>query len=68
MKKANSALGIIRKETENKTAVIVMPLYGAISSGLLCTVLVPISEKGITKLEKVQRRANNIIRGLEHLS
>ncbi|CAM5097662.1 unnamed protein product [Natator depressus] len=68
VKKANGMLGIIKKGIENKTENILLPLY----KSMVCPHLEywvqmwsPHLKKDILALEKVQKRATKMIRGLE---
>ncbi|CAM4413494.1 unnamed protein product, partial [Caretta caretta] len=68
VKKANRMLGIIKKGIENKTVNILLPLY----KSMVCPHLeyciqkwFPHLKKDTLALEKVQRRATKMIRGLE---
>ena len=70
VKKANSMLGIIRKGIENKSASVILPLYKSLVRPHLeyCVQFwSPYLQKDIMEMEKVQRRATGMIRGLEHL-
>ena len=69
IKKANAMLGVIRKGIENKSAGIIMPLYKSMVRPHLeyCVQFwSPHLKKDIIALEKVQRRATKMIKGLEH--
>uniref|UniRef100_A0A452HI16 Reverse transcriptase domain-containing protein n=1 Tax=Gopherus agassizii TaxID=38772 RepID=A0A452HI16_9SAUR len=70
VKKANRMLGIIKKGIENKTENILLPLY----KSMVCPHLEycvqmwsPHLKKDILALEKVQKRATKMIRGLERV-
>lgn len=52
MKKITSMLGMVGKETENKTSFIVMTQI-VVALGQLCTVLVDIFQKDTGAMEKV---------------
>uniref|UniRef100_A0A8C4XYG1 Reverse transcriptase domain-containing protein n=1 Tax=Gopherus evgoodei TaxID=1825980 RepID=A0A8C4XYG1_9SAUR len=70
VKKANSMLGIIKKGIENKTENILLPLYKSMVHPHLeyCVqMLPPHLKKDILALEKVQKRATKMIRGLERV-
>uniref|UniRef100_K7F0M2 Reverse transcriptase domain-containing protein n=1 Tax=Pelodiscus sinensis TaxID=13735 RepID=K7F0M2_PELSI len=68
VKKANRMLGIIRKGIENKTQNILLPLYKTMVRPHLeyCVQMwSPHLKKDILALERVQKRAAKMIRGLE---
>ena len=69
VRKANSMLGIIRKGIENKTASIILPLYKSMVQphlGYSVQFWTPHLKKDIIELEKVQKRATKMIKGMEH--
>uniref|UniRef100_A0A8C8SCV0 Reverse transcriptase domain-containing protein n=1 Tax=Pelusios castaneus TaxID=367368 RepID=A0A8C8SCV0_9SAUR len=71
VKKANRMLGIIKKGIENKTANVLLPLYKSMVRPHLeyCVQMwSPHLKKDILALEKVQKRATKMIRGLESAS
>ncbi|CAM5138679.1 unnamed protein product [Natator depressus] len=68
VKKGNGMLGIIKKGIENKTGNILLPLYKSMVRPHLeyCIQMwSPHLNKDILALEKVQRKATKMIRGLE---
>ncbi|KAG6933171.1 hypothetical protein G0U57_019969 [Chelydra serpentina] len=69
VKKANRMLGIIKKGIENKMDNILLPLYKSIVRPHLeyRVQLWSHLKKDILALEKVQRRATKMIRGLERV-
>uniref|UniRef100_K7EYK1 Reverse transcriptase domain-containing protein n=1 Tax=Pelodiscus sinensis TaxID=13735 RepID=K7EYK1_PELSI len=70
VKKANRVLGIIKKGTENKMKNILLPLYKSMVRPHLeyCVQMwSPHLKKDILALEKVQRKATKMIRGLERV-
>uniref|UniRef100_K7F105 Reverse transcriptase domain-containing protein n=1 Tax=Pelodiscus sinensis TaxID=13735 RepID=K7F105_PELSI len=70
VKKANRMLGIIRKGIENKTQKILLPLYKTMVRPHLeyCVQMwSPHLKKDILALERVQKRATKMIRGLERV-
>ena len=69
--KANCVLGCIKKGVASREREVIVPLYLALVrplSGVLHPGLGPQYRKDVELLEQVQRRANKMIRGLEHLS
>ena len=70
-KRANRMLGMIRKGMENKTKDIIMPLYRSMVRPHLeyCVQFwSPYLKKDIALLEKVQRRATKMVKGMEGYS
>ncbi|CAM5134922.1 unnamed protein product [Natator depressus] len=70
VKKVNRMLGIIKKGIDNKTENIILPLYKSMVRPHLeyCVQMwLPHLKKDILELEKVQKRATKMIRGIEQL-
>ncbi|GAB0203760.1 hypothetical protein GRJ2_002841600 [Grus japonensis] len=69
--KANRVLGCIKRGVTSRSREVILPLYSALvrpPPGVLHPALGAQYRRDMELLERVQRRATKLIRGLEHLS